>query len=242
MKTFVTHCDHRSLSLSLAICLGVAVTDTHAQTLTAVSGRVVARNGQPIQGVSVVVRRPDGRTVPTRVTNASGRYMMSVPPGEYRVRFVATGYRALEGVVTIRSVDTLPDFVMQSDRVGLLGGLHLGTPATASIAVGPSYLIQRSFPRPTSSLAELGFVFMFAEPGVRAGRLSLGYFSTAGNLGTGWSIRASLLQRWRDREPYAGGELSAFIFGLGLRGGYFLPAGGSGARDPRLTLDFSLGV
>jgi hypothetical protein len=76
-------------------------------------------------------------------------------------------------------------------RVELLGGLHLGTPAGVSVALGPVYTYRQD------QHDRSRFWFAFAEPGVRAGRLSVGHGRWTSNLGTAWTARASYLQLWR---------------------------------------------
>ncbi len=104
----------------------------------------------------------------------------------------------------------------------LAGGLHIGGPIRASIAGGVMFVDPHADePR--------GF-FALVEPGLRGGRLSLGYEVSKGNLGSYASLRASLLRTWK-AEPvkdYVGGELMVLpLFAIGGRLGAFVPTNGS---------------
>ncbi len=116
----------------------------------------------------------------------------------------------------------------------LAGGLHFGGPIRASAAGGVMFADPHADePR--------GF-FALVEPGLRGGRVSLGYEVSKGNLGSYASLRASLLRTWK-AEPertYAGGELMVLpLFAIGGRLGAFVPT--SGSRTVLWMADLSLG-
>jgi hypothetical protein len=121
-----------------------------------------------------------------------------------------------------------------------LAGIHIGGPAQASIAFGPAYRVRTSLGGPKADKAE--YLFAFVEPGVRAGRLSVGYTALVGNLGTGFTLRASMLRTWKPTaETWFGGEISGMPLGtLGPRLGIFYPA--RGPRAIRIVWDFGIGV
>lgn len=123
-------------------------------------------------------------------------------------------------------------------RVGSAGGLRVGSPATVSVALG--------LLREVSRLGDNGraqAVFALVEPGLKAGRLSLGFGDAYGNLGTGWTIRASALRVWRGTiGNYVGGEVSGMVLGLGPRVGLFQRVGAGDGSTTRVTFDFGFGL
>jgi hypothetical protein len=114
-------------------------------------------------------------------------------------------------------------------------GLHLGTPAIASLAAG----IILALPRESTG-APLSFFFALAEPGIRAGRASVGFGRLVGQIPSGFTLRATGLRVWHETPAnYLGGEISALI-GSGPRVGLFRRIGPDGPRRLRVTVDFSI--
>lgn len=114
-------------------------------------------------------------------------------------------------------------------------GLHAGTPAVVSLVAGVS--------RTVASTPE-GWqdVFLVAEPGIAAGRVSLGYARVRGSLAGGYSVRASLLRRWNESPvDYAGAEVSLQALLVGPRVGIFHRIGGGSTEGLRFTIDLALG-
>jgi hypothetical protein len=117
------------------------------------------------------------------------------------------------------------------------GGLHAGSPAAFSVAIGALREVSATSDGRTQA------VFALVEPGVRAGRLSVGYGNAYGTLGTGWTIRATALRVWRGTiGNYLGGEASLMALGLGPRVGVFRQIGSGTGSSSRVTLDFAFGL
>lgn len=125
--------------------------------------------------------------------------------------------------------------------VGPAIGLNVGTPQQVAVAVGVA--LERQTP---DSLG--GGVFLFAEPGWRAGRVSVGYMRLLGNWGTGVGARMSLLRTWRDPRPevpdrtYVGVEGAAYFVGLRVRAGAFRRITSHPGDRRRFTVDVGLGL
>jgi hypothetical protein len=122
-------------------------------------------------------------------------------------------------------------------RSGFLGGIHVGTPAIVSLAVGGYRNVSRN---PATEYTQ--DVFALLEPGVNAGRVSVGYGDSYGTFGTGWTIRATLLRTWRrENANYAGAEGSAMVLGFGTRLGIFRRVD-RGRATLRVTADLYFGL
>jgi hypothetical protein len=159
------------------------------------------------------------------------------------------------------------------------GGYHFGPPAKVSVGLGVSRVFARQIGRwePCTlfdgfsrertlkvgcrSAADSAWVsswhsdremFLLAEPGLKGGRLSLGYGIERGNTrGSDLStLRLSLYRRWDSdrRDPggtYLGVEGAAVAMGnisLGLRVGVFARvAGPSGGARTLLAVDLPIG-
>jgi hypothetical protein len=115
----------------------------------------------------------------------------------------------------------------------LVPGVHIGSPALVSalLAVGRCIGCTNFVVR---------HVFVSVEPGMNAGRMSLGYASAKSvQMPVGFTARATFLRRWRDvGVNYAGVEVSGHLIFIGPRVGLFREIGGKGGR---LSLDYSLG-
>ena len=105
-------------------------------------------------------------------------------------------------------------------------GLHVGAPQRASVMLGVGRWRERA--------DAIRIAFVAVEPGLGAGRASVGYFRGAGNLLGGIAVRASALRTWRDpwsvapNRTYVGLEASGHAI-LNARVGLFhrtSPAGG----------------
>ena len=96
-------------------------------------------------------------------------------------------------------------------------GLHIGAPQKVSLALGVGRW------RESTNGSYDGLI----EPGLGAGRASVGYLRSRGNLASGLAVRASALRTWRDPwsvEPnrtFVGLEGSAHMFFFNVRGGAF---------------------
>ena len=105
-------------------------------------------------------------------------------------------------------------------RIGPAFGLHIGAPQKVSLALGVGRW------RESTDDSNDG-VFGLVEPGLGAGRASVGYLRSRGNLNAGLAIRASALRTWRDPwsvEPNrtdVGLEGSAHFAVFGVRAGAF---------------------
>jgi hypothetical protein len=120
----------------------------------------------------------------------------------------------------------------------LAGGLHVGGPVRASIALG--VLLGGG-----ASDARSGQMFVLAEPGLRGHRLSAGYLRLSGNVGTFYGLRGTVLQL-RGDEParrYVGAEAHVTpLFAIGARLGAFTPVGASADRPFMWIADVMFGL
>lgn len=120
-------------------------------------------------------------------------------------------------------------------------GLHVGVPAGPSLGLG----VLRSLScKPAVTCEDRETIGMLiAEPGLNAGRASVGITRVAGGLGNALTARATYLQRWRNTTGrYGGLELSwQPIVYVGARVGAFRPLGQSN-RPILWTLDASFGL
>lgn len=123
---------------------------------------------------------------------------------------------------SLRAQDTATTW----SRLGPVYGLHVGAPQRASVTVGVGRWQQRA--------DTIHIAFVAVEPGLGAGRASVGYFRGVGNLLGGIAVRASALRTWRDpwsvapNRTYVGVEASGHAI-LSARVGLFgrtSPAGG----------------
>jgi peptidyl-prolyl cis-trans isomerase A (cyclophilin A) len=127
-------------SLRLAALLLLAAAVLTAQTASTITGTVTAGDhGQ--SGVSVRVFRPGQTTaIATVVTDAAGRYQLTIAPGVYRLEFQAAGFDTAvrPGVVLMPDSAVAMDVVLArsgaaiaSDSIGVLQagevGVHIDT-------------------------------------------------------------------------------------------------------------------
>ena len=120
---------------------------------------------------------------------------------------------------------------------GELGGIHFGSPAIASVAYGAGRQVSPRVPPFEWSRA----VFAFVEPGVNAGRLSVGYGDVIEGMLAGRTLRLSALRVWRgDVRNYVGLEASAMI-GVQARVGVFVRRGTNEIAPIRITADIGFG-
>src|ERR1044071_5809428 len=86
-------------------------------------------------------------------------------------------------------------------------GLRAGIPQKASAALG---IVAGKNYRERGHTED---VALYVEPGLSAGRASLGYISGFGNMGSGFGIAATAMRTWKDpinlktNETFAGGEI-----------------------------------
>ena len=118
------------------------------------------------------------------------------------------------------------DTATTSSRLVPVYGLHVGAPQRASVTLGVGRWRQRA--------DTIRVAFVAVEPGLGAGRASVGYFHGVGNLLGGIAVRASALRTWRDpwsvapNRTYVGLEASGHAI-LSARVGLFhrtSPGGG----------------
>ena len=98
-------------------------------------------------------------------------------------------------------------------------GLRAGTPQKLSAALG--IVAGRNY-RETGHTQDFA---LYVEPGVSAGRATLGYLSSFGNLGSGYGLGATAMRTWKDpwtvrtNTTYLGGEAWLWpLFFTGPRG------------------------
>ena len=121
-------------------------------------------------------------------------------------------------------------------------GLRIGTPQKASAALG---LVAGKNYRENGHTED---ATIYVEPGVSAGRATLGYLSGFGNMGTGFGVGATALRTWktpwtlRTNTTYVGGEAWLWpIFFSGPRVGLFREITGT-KHGWFLTADFGFGL
>lgn len=121
-------------------------------------------------------------------------------------------------------------------------GLRAGTPQKASAALG---LVTGRNYRENGHTQDLT---LYVEPGLSAGRATLGYLSAFGNMGAGYGIGATAMRTWRDpltlREnaTYVGGEAWLWpLFFTGPRIGLFREMTGA-KHGWFFTADFGFGL
>src|SRR5829696_7312069 len=123
-------------------------------------------------------------------------------------------------------------------RIGPAFGLHVGAPQKVSLALGAG--------RWRESGDNYDGVFGLVEPGLGAGRASVGYLRSRGNLNTGLGVRASALRTWRDpwsvapNTTFVGVEASAHAFFFNVRGGAFRRMTSGSGREVLFTIDAGL--
>ena len=126
-------------------------------------------------------------------------------------------------------------------RIGPAFGLHVGAPQKVSLALGAGRWRE-------STGDAYDVVFGLVEPGLGAGRASVGYLRSRGNLNTGLAVRASALRTWRDPwsvEPnrtFAGVEASAHVAMFVVRGGAFRRTTAASGRAFLFTIDGGLSL
>lgn len=139
------------------------------------------------------------------------------------------------------AVDRVEDSTKAARRLWPAVGLHYGSPLRFSGVLGLGVDLS-----PNSSDA----VVLLAEPGQHGVEFSLGYVRLTGNLGSGYSLRASVLRT--DSEPwdanpnatYVGAEaqgMLAFLVG-GRAGVYRRVSGTTGEHDVLATVGLSIGM
>lgn len=118
-------------------------------------------------------------------------------------------------------------------------GVHYGTPLKWSALLGLGLTTTDG-----NSVA-----FLAGEPGIGGWRVSAGYLRMTGNLGNGWSIRASVLRStqraWRvsPHASFAGVEVQfSPVFALGPRLGVFVPLGASTNRKGLIAADLGFAL
>lgn len=121
-------------------------------------------------------------------------------------------------------------------------GLRAGIPQKVSAALG--LRVGRNY-RESGRTDDLA---VYVEPGLSAGRASIGYLSGFGNMGTGLGVAATALRTWKDpinlstNTTFIGGEAWVWpaFFG-GPRVGLFRQTTGT-KRGWYLTADFGFGL
>jgi hypothetical protein len=121
-------------------------------------------------------------------------------------------------------------------------GLRAGIPQKASVALGIAMGKNYREKGHTEDLA------VYVEPGLSAGRASIGYINGFGNMGSGFGFAATALRTWKDpinlktNVTYAGAEVWVWpIFFSGPRIGLFRRVSGS-SHSWFLTADFGVGL
>jgi hypothetical protein len=121
-------------------------------------------------------------------------------------------------------------------------GLRAGIPQKVSAAVG---IVAGKNYREKGHTED---VAVYVEPGLSAGRASIGYISGYGNMGSGFGLAGTAMRTWKDpinlstNATYVGGELWAWpMFFSGPRVGVFRRVNG-GPKGWFFTADFGFGL
>lgn len=118
-------------------------------------------------------------------------------------------------------------------------GVRVGVPQQLSLTVGAGHWRYRA------DGDRIHIAFVAVEPGLGAGRISVGYFRGHGNLLAGAAVRASALRTWRDpwsvapNRTYVGLEASGHAI-FSARVGLFHRASSGSGRPLLLTWDLGL--
>lgn len=134
--------------------------------------------------------------------------------------------------------DTVTGEFHMLPALGLRGGIPQKLSAALGIVAGKNY-------RQTGHTQD---VALYVEPGLAAGRASLGYLTGFGNMGSGLGIAATAMRTWRDpinlptNRTFVGAEVWAWpIFFSGPRIGLFRQVTGERGRW-FFTADFGFGL
>lgn len=121
-------------------------------------------------------------------------------------------------------------------------GLRAGIPQKVSGAIG---LVTGKNYRDRGHTED---VALYVEPGLGAGRASIGYISGFGNMGSGYGVAGTVMRTWKDpinlktNETYVGAEAWVWpIFFSGPRVGVFRRVTGL-RRGWFITADFGFGL
>ena len=136
----------------------------------------------------------------------------------------------------------------QQSKVTPTGGWHVGIPQKASVAVG----IARTREWSDAAGQNIDYDQMFAllEPGLSAGRASVGYMRRLAGVGSAFTVRGSVMRTWRTpwvahtEQTFFGIEGSLLpVFFLGARFGVFVrPDADAPGRRVLFTADLSVGM
>lgn len=144
-----------------------------------------------------------------------------------------------------RCRDCVPEDTTRHTAVHPALGFRVGEPQQASIAVG----ILAGSRWQARGRDHARDAALFVEPGLSAGRVSLGYAAYGRGLGSGKAIAATVLRTWRNpwgvdpNVTYAGGELFVWpLVFVGPRVGVFHSVSpGSSANRWLFSVDLGVG-
>jgi len=80
------------------------ITPQTQKNRTRITGRITDANGKPLQGARITIPKSSAR-IPeiAYLSDADGKYSISVPPGEYTLAAFADGYAPIEKQVNTRA-------------------------------------------------------------------------------------------------------------------------------------------
>ena len=143
-----------------------------------------------------------------------------------------------------RCRDCVPEDTTRHTAIHPALGFRIGEPQQASVAVG----ILAGSRWQARGRDHARDAALFVEPGLSAGRVSLGYAAYGRGLGSGKAITATVLRTWRNpwgvdpNVTYAGGELFVWpLVFVGPRVGVFHSVS-SGHTANRWLFSVDLGV
>jgi len=144
-----------------------------------------------------------------------------------------------------RCRDCVPEDTTRHGALHPALGLRIGEPQQASVAVG----VLAGSRWQANGRDHARDVALFVEPGLSAGRVSLGYAAYGRGLGSGAAITATVLRTWRNpwgvrpNVTYAGGELFLWpLVFIGPRVGVFHSISpGNAANRWLFSVDLGIG-
>jgi hypothetical protein len=110
------------LSLFLAamvVLLGAPLPSPAGNAGTSIVGTVLNSQGNPVQGVQIVVKDAQGNVVGQATTNAQGQYTIAnLPPGEYTLTLdpLKTGYQGNTVVASLPAQGLTADWLVAADK------------------------------------------------------------------------------------------------------------------------------
>lgn len=111
-------------TFAVLLCLGIAGPDAAAQGGTAIRGKIIDAEGEPIAGAVIAV-------VGTRkgtLSRSDGTYRLAIEPGTYDVQISSVGHATVRTKIQVAANGTsASDFTLDDDIIGSEGVVVVGT-------------------------------------------------------------------------------------------------------------------